>query len=155
MNIESISVPINAYYDTPTLHGVRLMQQRLHLRSDGVVGPHTFAALVKKEPVPLPHDVVVALEGGVRTDSVGQGLCAGRADLVACKTEGSEARGRDTKVLWVGRAAQPAGTAEVKLRDCCVSSQSGGTVTRSLSFTKRMASCATSATSASCLPGGT
>ena len=56
---QGISVPINAYYDGPTLHGVRLMQQRLHLRSDGVVGPHTFAALVKKEPVPLPHRITV------------------------------------------------------------------------------------------------
>src|SRR5215470_3247018 len=57
---QGISVPINAYYDGPTLHGVRLMQQRLHVRTDGVVGPHTFAALVKKEPVPLPHRITVA-----------------------------------------------------------------------------------------------
>jgi hypothetical protein len=57
---QGISVPINAYYDGPTLHGVRLMQQRLHLSRDGVVGPHTFAALVKKEPVPLAHGVTVA-----------------------------------------------------------------------------------------------
>ena len=56
---QGISVPINAYYDGPTLHGVRLMQQRLHLPTDGVVGPHTFAALVKKEPVPLPHRITV------------------------------------------------------------------------------------------------
>jgi LysM repeat protein len=56
---QGISVPINAYYDGPTLHGVRLMQQRLHLPRDGVVGPHTFAALVKKEPVPLPHRITV------------------------------------------------------------------------------------------------
>src|SRR6476659_8764118 len=56
---QGISVPINAYYDRPTLHGVRLMQQRLHLRGDGVVGPHTFAALVKREPVPLAHGVPV------------------------------------------------------------------------------------------------
>jgi hypothetical protein len=52
---QGISVPINAYYDRPTLHGVRLMQARLHLRRDGVVGPHTFSALVKREPVPLAH----------------------------------------------------------------------------------------------------
>jgi lysozyme family protein len=57
---QGISVPINAYYDGPTLHGVRLMQQRLHLRRDGVVGPHTFAALVKRDPVPLPHRISVA-----------------------------------------------------------------------------------------------
>jgi LysM repeat protein len=35
------------------------MQQRLHLRRDGVVGPHTFAALVRREPVPLPHPIQV------------------------------------------------------------------------------------------------
>jgi hypothetical protein len=58
---QGISVPINAYYDGPTLHGVRLMQQRLHLRSDGVVGPHTFSALVKREPVPLAHGVTVVV----------------------------------------------------------------------------------------------
>lgn len=57
---QGISVPINAYYDRPTLHGVRLMQQRLHLRRDGVVGPHTFSALVKREPVPLAHHAFVA-----------------------------------------------------------------------------------------------
>ncbi|TML54922.1 MAG: LysM peptidoglycan-binding domain-containing protein, partial [Actinobacteria bacterium] len=57
---QGISVPINAYYDGPTLHGVRLMQQRLHLPSDGVVGPHTFSALVRREPVPLAHGVTVA-----------------------------------------------------------------------------------------------
>src|SRR5215468_7729596 len=56
---QGISVPINAYYDGPTLHGVRLIQQRLHVRTDGVVGPHTFAALVRKEPVPLPHRITV------------------------------------------------------------------------------------------------
>jgi Transglycosylase SLT domain/Putative peptidoglycan binding domain/LysM domain len=56
---QGISVPVNAYYDRPTLHGVRLMQQRLHLRSDGVVGPHTFSALVKREPVPLAHHTFV------------------------------------------------------------------------------------------------
>src|SRR5215468_12793512 len=56
---QGISVPVNAYFDAPTLHGVRLMQQKLHLPRDGVVGPHTFAALVKKEPVPLAHGVPV------------------------------------------------------------------------------------------------
>jgi len=54
---QGISVPINAYYDGPTLHGVRLMQQRLHLRRDGVVGPHTFAALIRREPVPLARPI--------------------------------------------------------------------------------------------------
>jgi len=58
---QGISVPINAYYDAPTLHGVRLMQGRLHLRRDGVVGPHTLGALVRREPVPLAHGVTVAV----------------------------------------------------------------------------------------------
>ncbi len=57
---QGISVPINAYYDGPTLHGVRLMQQRLHLPTDGVVGPHTFTALEKRDPVPLAGGVAVA-----------------------------------------------------------------------------------------------
>jgi len=56
---QGISVPINAYYDGPTLHGVRLMQQRLRLRSDGVVGPHTLSALAKRDAVPLAHGVAV------------------------------------------------------------------------------------------------
>ena len=59
---QGISVPINAFYDGPTLHGVRLMQQRLHLRSDGVVGPHTFAALVRREPVPLARPIAVKIQ---------------------------------------------------------------------------------------------
>jgi len=56
---QGIDVPVNAYFDGPTLHGVRVMQRRLRLRRDGVVGPHTFAALVRREPVPLARPVVV------------------------------------------------------------------------------------------------
>ena len=48
-----ISVPVNAYYDGPTLHGVRLLQRRLHLRPDGVVGARTLGAIVRRESVPL------------------------------------------------------------------------------------------------------
>jgi Transglycosylase SLT domain/Putative peptidoglycan binding domain/LysM domain len=55
---QGITVPINAYYDGPTLHGVRLLQRRLRLRRDGVVGPHTLGALVRREPVPLARPVV-------------------------------------------------------------------------------------------------
>src|SRR6476659_8974102 len=58
---QGISVPINAYYDGPTLHGVRLMQRRLHLSADGVVGPHTLGALARKDAVPLAHGVTVAV----------------------------------------------------------------------------------------------
>ena len=56
---QGISVPVNAYFDGPTLHGVRLLQGRLHLRRDGVVGPHTFTAFVRHDHVPLAHGVVV------------------------------------------------------------------------------------------------
>src|SRR5262249_37862869 len=56
---QGISVPVNAYYDGPTLHGVRLLQHRLHVRRDGVVGPHTLAALVSRVPVPLARPVTV------------------------------------------------------------------------------------------------
>jgi Transglycosylase SLT domain/Putative peptidoglycan binding domain/LysM domain len=57
---QGVSVPVNAYFDAPTLHGVRLMQQRLHVNPDGVVGSRTFAALVKRDPVPLPHRITIA-----------------------------------------------------------------------------------------------
>ena len=52
---QGISVPVNAYFDGPTLHGVRLMQERAPPARDGVVGPHTFAALVRRDHVPLAH----------------------------------------------------------------------------------------------------
>jgi len=55
-----ISVPVNAYFDGPTVHGVEVMQKQLHLPHDGVVGAHTFTALVKRDPVPLARGVVVA-----------------------------------------------------------------------------------------------
>jgi LysM repeat protein len=40
-----IDVPVNAYFDGPTLRGVRSYQRRLHLVPDGIVGPQTLAAL--------------------------------------------------------------------------------------------------------------
>jgi LysM repeat protein len=63
---QGITVPVNAYFDGPTLHGVRVMQERLHLPRDGVVGPHTLAAIVKREPVPLAHGVTVVAQHTVR-----------------------------------------------------------------------------------------
>jgi LysM repeat protein len=63
---QGISVPVNAYFDGPTSHGVRLMQERLHLRRDGVVGPHTFAALERREPVPLAGHIAVAIHHRVQ-----------------------------------------------------------------------------------------
>jgi LysM repeat protein len=59
---QGIDVPVNAYFDGPTLRGVRKLQRRLHLRADGVVGPHTLTSIVRREPVPLakPRTIVVA-----------------------------------------------------------------------------------------------
>jgi LysM repeat protein len=56
---QGISVPVNAYFDGPTLHGVRVLQHRLHLQRDGIVGPHTLTAIVRREPVPLARPVMV------------------------------------------------------------------------------------------------
>jgi Transglycosylase SLT domain/Putative peptidoglycan binding domain/LysM domain len=56
---QGISVPVNAYFDAPTLHGVRIMQGRLHLPPDGVVGAHTLAALATGGAVPLAGHVAV------------------------------------------------------------------------------------------------
>jgi LysM repeat protein len=59
---QGISVPVNAYFDGPTLHGVRIMQRRLHLRRDGVVGPNTFTALVRREPTPLARPIATKIQ---------------------------------------------------------------------------------------------
>jgi LysM repeat protein len=59
---QGINVPVNAYFDGPTLDGVRLMQKRLHLRRDGVVGPNTFTALVKRDPVPLARPIAAKVQ---------------------------------------------------------------------------------------------
>ncbi|HJQ83098.1 MAG TPA: peptidoglycan-binding protein [Candidatus Binatia bacterium] len=70
---QGINVPVNAYYDGPTLHGVRLLQHRLHLRRDGIVGPHTLTAIVRRDPVPLAgqHVAVVAVKHHARRVSTG------------------------------------------------------------------------------------
>ena len=57
---QGINVPVNAYFDGPTLRGVRLLQHRMHLRRDGVVGPHTLASIVQREPVPLARPIAIA-----------------------------------------------------------------------------------------------
>jgi LysM repeat protein len=56
---QGINVPVNAYFDGPTLRGVRLLQHRMHLRRDGVVGPHTLASIVQREPVPLARPIAI------------------------------------------------------------------------------------------------
>ena len=50
---QGIRVPINAYFDGLTLRGVRLLQRRLHVRSDGIVGAGTLAAIDRRMQVPL------------------------------------------------------------------------------------------------------
>lgn len=58
---QGIAVPINAYFDGPTAHGVKLLQRRMHLQHDGVVGPHTLTAIVRREPVPLAQGAVTVV----------------------------------------------------------------------------------------------
>jgi LysM repeat protein len=59
---QGINVPINAYYDAPTLYGVRVLQHRMHLRRDGVVGPRTLTAIVRRNPVPLARPIPVVIK---------------------------------------------------------------------------------------------
>lgn len=54
-----IHVPINAYFDAPTLRGVRAYQRRLHLPPDGIVGPHTLGALGQQQRIPVQARTVV------------------------------------------------------------------------------------------------
>jgi LysM repeat protein len=64
---QGISVPVNAYFDGPTLRGVRTLQRRLHLRTDGVVGAHTLTAIVRRVPVPVaPRHLVATKHATVR-----------------------------------------------------------------------------------------
>src|SRR4029077_20801512 len=59
---QGINVPVNAYFDGPTLHGVRVMQRRLHVHRDGIVGPNTFPALVKRVPPPLARPIATKIQ---------------------------------------------------------------------------------------------
>ena len=47
-----IAVPVNGYFDGPTLRGVRRFQRQAHLVADGMVGPRTRAALAGRAPRP-------------------------------------------------------------------------------------------------------
>ncbi len=62
-----IRVPVNAYFDGPTLRGLRLYQRRLHLPPDGVVGPHTFAAFGLQQKIPVKARIVVSVRHHVVT----------------------------------------------------------------------------------------
>jgi len=56
-----IRVPVNAYFDGPTLRGLRIYQRRLHLAPDGIAGPHTLAALGLQQRIPVRTRTVVTL----------------------------------------------------------------------------------------------
>jgi LysM repeat protein len=53
LNRHGIHVPVNAYMDKPTVAGVRRYQHLMHLSSDGVAGPASFAALGLQTHVPV------------------------------------------------------------------------------------------------------
>ena len=55
LNKHGVHVPVNAYMDRPTVAGVRRYQRLMHLRTDGVAGPATFAALGLQSHVPVKH----------------------------------------------------------------------------------------------------
>jgi LysM repeat protein len=55
-----IRVPVNAYFDGPTVKGLRTYQRRLHLNPDGVVGPRTFTALGLQQRIPVRTRTVVS-----------------------------------------------------------------------------------------------
>ena len=46
-------MPVNAYFDRPTLRGVRVYQRRVKLAPDGVAGEHTLAALGLQQQIPV------------------------------------------------------------------------------------------------------
>lgn len=60
-------VPVNAYFDSPTLRAVRALQRRLRLPPDGVVGPHTLAALGLQQRIPVRAATTVVLRRHVVT----------------------------------------------------------------------------------------
>jgi LysM repeat protein len=53
LNRHGVRVPVNAYMDKPTVAGLRRYQRQMHLSSDGVAGPRTFAALGLQTHVPV------------------------------------------------------------------------------------------------------
>jgi LysM repeat protein len=62
-----ITVPVNAYFDAPTLRGVRAYQRRLHLAPDGIVGPTTLAAFNLRQQIPMQTRTVVVVRKHVVT----------------------------------------------------------------------------------------
>jgi LysM repeat protein len=65
LNKRGVTVPVNAYMDTPTVAGVRSYQRVMHLRADGVAGPATFAALGLQTAVPVRTPLAISLRSYV------------------------------------------------------------------------------------------
>jgi LysM repeat protein len=71
---DGIGVPVNAYFDGPTLVGVRRLQRRLGVAADGIVGPQTLAA-VRRHHAPAPsHTRAQAAAVRVHVVRVGESL---------------------------------------------------------------------------------
>src|SRR3954470_9654040 len=62
LNRHGIRVPVNAYMDRPTVAGLRRYQRQLQLATDGVAGPHKFAALGLQSRVPVAQVHVLTLK---------------------------------------------------------------------------------------------
>jgi LysM repeat protein len=60
LNKHGVRVPVNAYMDKPTVSGLRRYQRLLHLPTDGIVGPATFAALGLQTRVPVRTALAVS-----------------------------------------------------------------------------------------------
>ena len=48
-----IRVPVNSYFDGPTVRGLRRYQRQLHVTADGIAGPATFTALGLQTRIPV------------------------------------------------------------------------------------------------------
>jgi LysM repeat protein len=60
LNKHGVRVPVNAYMDKPTTNGLRKYQRLLHLPTDGIAGPATFAALGLQTRVPVRTALAVS-----------------------------------------------------------------------------------------------
>ncbi len=57
-----IRVPVNAYFDGPTVRGLRRYQRQLHVTADGIAGPATFTALGLQTRIPVRAAPTAALK---------------------------------------------------------------------------------------------
>lgn len=62
LNEHGVRVPVNAYFDKPTVAGLRRYQRQMRLTPDGIAGPATFAALGLQSRVPVAKVRVLRLK---------------------------------------------------------------------------------------------